>query len=403
MKMSRTADYSIQGFIYQFIVTLHKILLTTDNNSEITIEGPIEDIDLETPSGIEAIQCKYHETKEKFTLSAIYKPVLQMMNHYNKNSSNNIKYRLYAHFPNETVGAKKALSIIEINQILSSKAKEYKSLIDELTGFTDISGFISKFELEFGASLSDLEKAVVVSLSNEGFSTEDSEEIFYPNAIHRIAELSIKHNDSDRKINKADFISTLKEKKKTAISRWTKELKSFEKLLKKRREQMRDNLNKNSRVRAIILDSSYINDYNSKIVQLIEDFVNKYNCKIKLHHCPLFSLINDDDTLNNIWKRLNSKKIIVERGLIAGQLDVKYFLREPMRVIKENKSEFNIRLCNHENEFTKVLLEASFDDLIVISDKDFDFLKSISDTNIEKIETKEINEIRYLLALTNSL
>lgn len=403
MKMSRTADYSIQGFIYQFIVTLHKVLQASDNNSNITIEGPIEDIDFKTPSGIEAIQCKYHETKEKFTLSAIYKPVLQMMNHYNKNSSNNIKYRLYAHFPNETVGNKKTLSITEINQILSSKAKEYKSLIDELAGFADITGFISKFELEFGASLSDLEKAVIVFLSNEGFSTEDSEEIFYPNAIHRIAELSMKHNVSDRIINKADFISSLKEKKKTAISRWTKELKSYEKFLKKRREQMRDNLNKNSRVRAIILDSNYIIDYNSKVVQLIEDFVNKYNCKIKLHYCPLFCLIDEDDALNNIWKRLNSKKIIVERGFIAGQLDVKYFLRDPMKVIKENKSEFNIRLCNYENEFSKIIQETSFDDIIVISDKDFDFLNSITDTNIEKIETKEVNEVRYLLALTNSL
>lgn len=110
------------------------------------------------------------------------------------------------------------------------------------------------------------------------------------------------------KLRKAEFISTLKEKKKTAISRWTKELQSFEKLLKKRKEQLRENLNKNSRERAIILDSKYITDFDTKVVQLIEDFVNKYNSKIRLHHCPLFSLISDESDLNDVWKRLKHKK-----------------------------------------------------------------------------------------------
>jgi hypothetical protein len=401
--MRRTADYTIQGFIYQFIVTLHNLLNKTVDDPEIIVEGPIEDIDIITPTGIEAIQCKYHETKEKFTLSSIYKPVLQMMNHYHLHSSKNIKYRLYAHFPNETVGNKKKLTSTEVDQIVNSKAKEYKSLIDGLASFTDIAGFISKFELEFGSSLGDLEKAVIVALSNEGFSTEDAEDIFYPNAIHRIAEISTKHNEAERRINKVEFVSTLKEKKKTAICRWTKELNSFEKLLKKRREQMRDNLNKNSRERAIILDAKYIIDFDSKIVQFIEDFINKYNSKIKLHRCPLVSLICNETILNDIWRRLNAKKISVERGHIAGELNVDYFLRTPLKEITEKKIEFKVRLCDHDTEFLKVLSKANFDDIIIISDKKFDFIQIISDTNIDKLETTEINEIKYLLSLNNSI
>jgi hypothetical protein len=73
--MSRTADYTIQGFIYQFIVTLQKLLSISDSNSAIVVEGLIEDIDVITPTGVEATQCKYHESKDNFTLSAIYKPV----------------------------------------------------------------------------------------------------------------------------------------------------------------------------------------------------------------------------------------------------------------------------------------------------------------------------------------
>ncbi|MFN8239004.1 MAG: hypothetical protein U0T77_12620 [Chitinophagales bacterium] len=401
--MSRTADYTIQGFIYQFIITLQTILESSDPREEIVVEGVVEDIDVLTPAGVEAIQCKYHEGKDKFTLSAIYKPVLQMMCHYQKNPKSKIKYRLYAHFPNETVGNKVNLTKTDIKAILGTEDKNFKKQIAELSSFTDTDGFISRFEMEYGASLEDSQKAVVVSLSKEGFSTEDAEEIFFPNAIHRIAELSIKHNEADRKIKKNDFVATLKEKKKTAISRWTKELQSFEKLLKKRREQLRENLNKNNRERAIILDSEYIKDFSSKSVQFIEDFINKYNSKIKLHQTPLISIISDEITLNEIWKRLNSKNISVERGIIAGEFNVAHFLRKPLKEIKESKTEFKVRLCSHNLDFDKVLSRTKFDDLIIISDKDFDFEKSLKDTAIERIETIEVSELKYLLSITNSI
>ncbi|MBS1635696.1 MAG: hypothetical protein JST26_07210 [Bacteroidetes bacterium] len=401
--MSRTADYTIQGFIYQFIITLQTILESSDPKTEIVAEGVIEDIDVLTPIGIEAIQCKYHEGKDKFTLSAIYKPVLQMMCHFQKNPTSKIKYRLYAHFPNETVGDKVTLTKTDIKTILGTEDKNLKKYIAELTSFKDTDGFIERFEMEYGASLEDSQKAVVVALSKEGFSTEDAEEIFFPNAIHRIAELSIKHNEAERKITKSDFVANLKEKKKTAISRWTKELQSFEKLLKKRREQLRENLNKNLRERVIVLDSEFIKDFSSKSVQLIEEFVNKYNSKIKLHQSPLISIISDDVTINDIWKRLNSKSISVERGLIAGEFDAAHFLRKPLKEIKESKTEFKVRLCSHNADFEKVLLKAKFDDLFIISDKDFDFEKSLKDTTIERIETTEVAEIKYLLSLTNSI
>jgi len=52
--MSRTADYTIQGFIYQFIITFHKLLMSA-NDAEITVEGIVEDIEIVTPTGQEAV------------------------------------------------------------------------------------------------------------------------------------------------------------------------------------------------------------------------------------------------------------------------------------------------------------------------------------------------------------
>ena len=79
--MDRTADYSIQGFLYQFNKTLLEVLKSADD-AEITVEGIIEDIEIAAEAGLTAIQCKYHETKEDFTASTLFKPLLQMMLHF---------------------------------------------------------------------------------------------------------------------------------------------------------------------------------------------------------------------------------------------------------------------------------------------------------------------------------
>src|SRR5690606_13155092 len=155
----------------------------------------------------------------------------------------------------------------------------------------------------------DTEKAVIVCLASEGFTTEDATEIFYPNAIHTIAELSIQHDEEKRKIKKIGFLNDLKRKKKTAISRWTKELQDYTKFLKQRRKQIGEVLNSNSRKRAIILDASFITDFERNIPLLIQEYVSKYNSKIRLNQCPVFSLVCDEDMLNSIWKSLDQKKL----------------------------------------------------------------------------------------------
>jgi len=399
--MSRTADYTIQGFIYQFIITFHELLLSSED-TEITVEGIIEDIDIIAPTGQEAVQCKYHESKQKFTLSTIYKPVLQMFCHYKNNPTANINYRLHAHFPNETVGSEKILTKTELDSILASKATDLKKYITELSGFSGGDEFLKRFRVRFGASLSDTEKAVIVCLAGEGFTTEDATEIFYPNAIHAIAELSTQHEEQKRKIRKATFLNELKRKKKTAISRWTKELQDYTKFLKQRRKQVGEVLNNNSRKRAIILDASYIIDFEHNIPLLIQDYVGKYNSKIRLNQCPVFSLVCDEDMLNIIWTSLDRKGLSIERGMIADTFNIARFLRDPLKVIKDGTIEFKLKLCNHEKEFDLIVNEAGFDDTIIVSDKDFPFENKVG-CNIEKLKTQEIIEIRYLLSLTSTL
>ena len=74
--MPRTADYTIQGFLYQFNKTVLEVLKAQEDEV-ITVEGIIEDIEISSPSKLSAIQCKYHESAKAFSNSIIYKPLLQ--------------------------------------------------------------------------------------------------------------------------------------------------------------------------------------------------------------------------------------------------------------------------------------------------------------------------------------
>ncbi len=431
--MNREADYTIKGFLYQFNKTLIKLLDEPDT-STIIVEGIIEDIDVHTPLGLKAIQCKYHETKDKFRLSDITKPVLQMLSHFADNSNSSIEYILYAYFEGESPGIKQ-LNEEDIKSILSTTNKDYiasyipqimkpidttidqlvkkdKKTFDEkneiiryyratqLEPCIDIGKFLQVFKLEFGKSFEQISIDVKNKLVNEGFSKEDVDELFYPNAIQRIAELSIMHCEENRKINKRELLAYIKETKKTAITRWTRELQTYDKFLKKRREQLYSNLQKNIRSRYFIIDPEMIDNFDDNIITFLQEFIEKYNYKPKLHpKTPLFCF----DTANtnfiaDLEERLHLKNIDIETGYRGYKFFEDTFFREPLRT--GSSVEFKLRVCTLNDDTMKALNSNKGDDLFIISRKMYEGLDT-RDVNVERLEINSFDELKYLLCLTN--
>lgn len=97
--MPRAADYTIQGFLYQFNKTALEILKAQTDDA-ITVEGIVEDIEVTSSTSLTAIQCKYHEASTAFSPSAIYKPLLQMLKHFSDHTTSQVRYVLFAYFPN---------------------------------------------------------------------------------------------------------------------------------------------------------------------------------------------------------------------------------------------------------------------------------------------------------------
>lgn len=416
MKLSRSADYTIQGFLYQFNKALFE-LLNNDDDTVITLEG-IEDIDVYSGSDCELIQCKYHESQETFNLSKIYKPVLLMLKCYYNESDKNKKYTLFCHFPNKQNDSL-LLTKENIKTFLSSDNQKLEKLVDEILGYINngndsfIDEFIEKFHIEFGESFEELTKANIESLKANGFNDNDIKDFIYPNAVHQIATISCNHNINNRKISKIEFIDGLKKIKSTIISKWTKELtkelKTYKNILTTKRKQLRPKLKIPIRKRYFILDYDLIEDFENKTISFIKEILDKLQYKNnKLHlnkdNIPVFILKCTYDEFAIIAEGVKSKNIPVHLGFFLSKWCEEDFFKEPIIDLKCQKFEFRTRLMqidetNIDEKFQSIN-KNTCDDLFIISNQDYEILHKAG-IEVEKIETENLDEVKYVLSLVD--
>ncbi|MHA6530074.1 hypothetical protein [Paenibacillus sp. BAC0078] len=399
--LSRSADYTIQGFIYQFHKTLVEIL-KDESDSTISIEGIIEDIEIMTARTTTAIQCKYHEEEQNFTLSNVYKPILQMMEHYFDNPGMNIEYKLYAHFPNETVGNNYELNETHVQTIFQSRDQRFQRFITKLNGRIDTVAFLERFSLEFGAPLQTLIEQIISLMEINQLNKDDIDTLFYPNAIQKIAELSILHESELRVIKKSTLLSELQHIKKIAITRWTRSLLTLDKMLITRRKQLKVNLDKNSRSRYLLLSEKSISRFNDEIVNFVSDFVNKYHFKEVHDKTPLFCLDCSPEVFQEIRIRLHKKNIKYNDGLVTDEyFDKNKFLSGPVRakIGKQFYSDFQVRLLRFDENVSEVLNEIKGDDFFLFAEAipELDF----QDVNVEHINLGQFDQIKFIMGMTD--
>lgn len=393
VKMGRSADYTIQGFLYQFNLTLAELLKATDE-AEITIEGIVEDIEVATFNGTKAIQCKYHETQTKYTPSILYNPLLQMMKHFNSNPNANINYHLFAHFPNIS---SIRISSIELSDALNSKSKDLQNLITEATG-VDLNKFLKVFTITVTPKYDDLMEKNVELLVALGFNKGEVETLFYPNAIQIIGDLSIKHDENLRKITKKFFMEKLRRIRTTAVSQWTLALKTRQKVLEARRKQLKENLNVNVRLRFIVIFPALLEQFDDQIVLFIKSFVDKYHFKQVHTHTPVFILDVSQPIFDDIAERLIGKDVIPNLGRPVNTFSKRSFFRDP--IVTKDKKEFVLRFIRWD-DYKNLHLETKADDFFVIGNGDITSL-DLQDINLEILGAEKLDEIKYIMGMTNA-
>ncbi|MFZ2634272.1 MAG: hypothetical protein WA081_17800 [Desulfosalsimonadaceae bacterium] len=398
--MSRAADYTIKGFLYQFNKSALEIL-RADDSATINIEGVIEDIEVVTSTMTTGIQCKYHEASTGFTHSAIFKPLLQMLVHFAAHPADSIKYVLFAHFPG--VGAAPpSVGKAECESALSSTDKTLKKYVDAVPSTIDIDRFLCKFNMEFGHCYDDLVAQVSCSLEDSGIPAGEIETLAYPNAINIIAGISILHDPAKRQITKKQFLDQLNGIRNTAISRWTMALKTKDKLLKARRKQLKVHLDKNSRIRYFVIDPHTLSDYETEIVLFISDYIEKYHFKTAHISTPVLCFFATRTEIQEIQHRLYTKGIVTTDGYVGAQFEEAFFFRDPFSA-KGNRGtvlrEFAFRVTDWDDHGT-LLNKKKCDDLFILGTPDCGSLETI-DVNVEHLSGATIKEIKFVMGVSD--
>lgn len=399
--MSRAADYTIKGFLYQFNKTLLEIL-NSQEDSIITVEGIVEDIEIVTPAMMTAIQCKYHEAIETFMLSGIFKPLLQMMDHFHANPGAKIRYILFAHYPSEKGMVQPKVGKAELQKALDSENNDFKEYVATLRGKVDLDAFLARFTMEFGATFDDLVSQVSAALKTNGIPDGDIDTLAYPNAINIIAGISVKHDPKERNITKRQFLEALKSIRKTAISRWTMALRTRKQLLDARRKQIKTHLDKNSRLRYFVVDAKTLDDYEEEIVLFVGDYLDKYHFKTAHISTPVLCLCTSKEDFQSIQYRLFTKGIISTDGYIGEHFEESWFFRDPFTRKGAGgaiKREFSLRMLLWEDHGA-VLNNRKCDDLFIIGEHGCDSLYT-ADVNVEHLAATSLKEVKYVMGVSN--
>lgn len=399
--MSRAADYTIKGFLYQFHKTLLEIL-AANPDAIISVEGIVEDVEVLTPAGMTAIQCKYHEASTAFRTSDVFRPLLQMMHHFHSNPSARINYILFAHYPTVTGAPQPAIAKADLRAALNSKNKEHRKHTNTLRGKIDLDGFLARFAMELGPSYDELVRQARLALEKNGIPRGDIDTLAYPNAVHLIATLSVNHDPTQRTVTKQQFLDTLKAIRKTAITRWTMALRTRKQALAARRAQLKTHLDRNVRNRYLVVDSMSLEDYETEIVLFVSDFVGKYHFKLA-HLCtPLLCLSTSIEDWRSIQYRLYSKGIVSTDGYIGDHFDESRFFREPLLSRGPGGAitrEFSLRLIRWEDH-AEVLNNRKCDDLFLIGEAECSSLDT-KDVNVERLASSSLKEVKFVMGVSS--
>lgn len=419
--MDRTATDTIMGFNYQFNKSILEIL-NADLNTQIRLEGYIEDLDLFKGDDIIGIQCKYYESVSNLTPSTLAKPIFDMLISHIKD--NNIKFKLYIHCKNDSNVNTGKLSYDIFKEILNTRNKKnIKKYFPSIYKFDDemekliskpkltdddvenihkcidrkgqsilkinIENFIDKVEVIPSESNSELVDKIIEKIMNEGHSEEEAINILYPNFFQKVAMISSIDDVNKRLINCNEFKNEVYSSKKLLYSKWLLKIYSIESYKRIIKNSLKIRLQNNSSVRVIYID---VKKYSShEIAAFIVDYIKKYNSKSKLNKCPFFIIEDDNyEKCSEIQTILyDNYKLFAENGDIARKFNLNKFI--------EGK-ECKLKLCLRCKEVDDYLQRNLPNDLFAIGDVDIEEFenKGIYCCKIEKLDIASLKEIFYL-------
>lgn len=236
---SREATSTIKGYYYQFDYFILQLLQLQDDDDSVRIEG-IEDVDIVSDDGIEAVQCKYYDGTA-CSPSVIGKAVRPMLQHFAENKDSKLTYKLYGHYNSgeDSISMPLTVEYMKKKFFTYTESKKKHVLHDELElSDEDLKKFLERFDLQLYADTYDSQiEKIIAHLQTALNCTEfDARYFYYSNAVAFVKDVAVKKSASARTITKARFRSAIGTRQ-GLFDQWYIEYIGFEKYYKAARRQ----------------------------------------------------------------------------------------------------------------------------------------------------------------------
>lgn len=426
----RQADNTIKGYLYQFNKSLEEILLASDDDF-ITLEGCIEDIDIQALDGVTAIQCKYHED-QVYQMSRVAIPILEMLSHFSTCTALGKcpKYILYAYFKdnissptlidfksyirtttNKEIWIKFFHQIYEIPEpyVLTIANKERKSKKDKETLYkyyetnqnvlnlkVDVDAFWQQFTYVQAEKYDTLKKKVVDLLS-QIVDPDTAFNLYYPNAFSLIAELSSKHDVAERIITKSQLLCQLSREKSILLTRWVVEVTEKNELFRQKKLHLSSLLHPNPEIRAFVFTDDFLTHNGDGLIPFIRQYITQYYKKPKLQKPPIFIFGNNHDLkLKDVIISLYKYQQPVNSGQVAG-----VFMEDSFVNNTDCAANFQCKITSLRNISDKLLERCQVNQLFWVGKMPIPFLSE--QFTKELLDVPDLHTLKYLIGLETTL
>lgn len=262
MSVTRSANATILGYIYQFDFTIKSLLNLYNEDGYIDVEN-IEDVDIHSCAEDSVIQCKYYAGTE-YNHSIIAKPIRFMLKHYNdvKNGTSiSVNYKLYGFYKSGQDKLSLPISVESLKTHFLTytekgmKHKLYEDLnlsdseLSDFLCFLYVDIFAEEYSFQFNNIINDLKR----TFSCDEF---EAEHYYYNNALKIVSHLATQSDVNERKISKKEFLQRIN-KKEILFNMWFLQSKGEREHYKRLRKQYFSQFNTNERFFLVEIENGY--------------------------------------------------------------------------------------------------------------------------------------------------
>lgn len=398
---NRSADSSISGYSYQFLITIDHII-SGRSDDKFIIEG-IEDLDVITTDEKCLNQYKHHPDKD-LTNSLIAKPIILMLNHFLENSNEQIQYKLFIHGNKNN---RNTLTEHDLENILTLSTGENFKKDEYSSDYKDekkLKEFLSKFSLVVTVGFEELESKVIKKISEKLVLKEEEVRLsMYPLAYKYINDLARKKNEEDRVITGNEFLVYLKGAKKTVNLSTLARIKGESDLVKYIKNELEGlYIKKNTSDHVFFLNNENDEKTTDLIISLSQWFV--YQKRNADNRVPIFIVKNIGEMKKYLLKKIKERNIDLFYN--DGYEDIIFYDKKFNQTISIKKmasakkielvNNFNFKLISMETfEQNKDSIKSSFSNPVFFYLFDYegeglDFFREYKLTNIDIHKIPEI-------------